>query len=150
MPLPRNNAEGAFADRNVVLTSSSPDAAAVASDSKEAPATGNVGLLIIALAAATLVHGSQCTARAQIADSANPKSFSIRVDGHGRPMILIPGLTCGGDVWKTTVEHFKNRYECHMLTLPGFAGQPPSARPCWKPSAKTSRRTFVKSNLLVP
>jgi N-formylmaleamate deformylase len=39
-------------------------------------------------------------------------------------MILIPGLTCGGDVWKTTVEHFKDRYECHVLTLAGFAGLP--------------------------
>ena len=38
-------------------------------------------------------------------------------------MILIPGLTCGGDVWKSTVEHFKDRYECHVLTLAGFAGE---------------------------
>ena len=44
-------------------------------------------------------------------------------------MILIPGLTCGADVWKTTVEHFKDRYECHVLTLAGFAGQPAIGAP---------------------
>ena len=36
-------------------------------------------------------------------------------------MILIPRLTCGGDVWKTTVEHYKDKYECHVMTLAGAA-----------------------------
>lgn len=40
-------------------------------------------------------------------------------------MILIPGLQSAGAVWDTTVDHYKNRYECHVLTLAGFAGQPP-------------------------
>ncbi len=39
-------------------------------------------------------------------------------------MILIPGLCCSGEVWDSTVAHFKDRYECHVLTLAGFAGQP--------------------------
>jgi pimeloyl-ACP methyl ester carboxylesterase len=39
-------------------------------------------------------------------------------------MILIPGLASGGNVWDGTVEHFKGRYQCHVLTLAGFAGQP--------------------------
>jgi N-formylmaleamate deformylase len=51
-------------------------------------------------------------------------SFSVTRVGHGRPMILIPGLLSSGDVWSGTVEHFKDRYECHVLTLAGFAGQP--------------------------
>ncbi|MGJ5817516.1 alpha/beta fold hydrolase [Paludibaculum fermentans] len=40
-------------------------------------------------------------------------------------MILIPGLQSAGAVWDTTVAHYKDRYECHVLTLAGFAGQPP-------------------------
>jgi len=52
------------------------------------------------------------------------KSFAVKIVGHGKPMLLIPGLTCGGDVWDGTVKHFKDRYECHVLTLAGFAGQP--------------------------
>ncbi len=61
---------------------------------------------------------------AHTTNSSRPGSFSVEVVGHGKPMILIPGLTCGGSVWNTTVEHFKARYECHILALAGFAGEP--------------------------
>lgn len=53
-----------------------------------------------------------------------PAAFAVTVTGSGQPMILIPGLSCGGNVWEATVNHFKDRYECHVLTLAGFAGQP--------------------------
>ena len=56
-----------------------------------------------------------------------PRSFHVTKVGHGRPMILIPGLLSSGEVWQATVERFKTRYECHVLTLAGFAGQPPAA-----------------------
>lgn len=51
-------------------------------------------------------------------------SFVVKVVGHGRPVILIPGLSCSGAVWDGTVAHLKDHYECHILTLAGFAGQP--------------------------
>jgi pimeloyl-ACP methyl ester carboxylesterase len=56
-------------------------------------------------------------------------SFAVNVVGNGKPMILIPGLACGGDVWNTTVDHYKKDFKCYVLTLPGFAGQPPIAAP---------------------
>lgn len=59
--------------------------------------------------------------------AAAPQSFSVTVTGKGAPMLLIPGLTCSGDVWRETVEHYKTSYECHVVTLAGFAGQPPIA-----------------------
>jgi pimeloyl-ACP methyl ester carboxylesterase len=40
-------------------------------------------------------------------------------------MLLIPGLTSGGAVWDGIVAAFADRYECHVFTLAGFAGQPP-------------------------
>src|ERR1035438_697514 len=55
---------------------------------------------------------------------ANP-SFAVEKIGAGRPMILIPGLFCSGHVWDETVEHFKDKFTCYEITLPGFAGQPP-------------------------
>jgi N-formylmaleamate deformylase len=58
------------------------------------------------------------------AASAQAQPFAVKVVGKGQPMILIPGLLSSGDVWTTTVERFKGRYECHVLTLAGFAGQP--------------------------
>lgn len=51
-------------------------------------------------------------------------AFSVRIVGAGPPMILIPGLACSGEVWAGTVEHFRSRYQIHILTLAGFAGQP--------------------------
>jgi N-formylmaleamate deformylase len=60
---------------------------------------------------------------------AAPHSFRVEVVGHGRPMILIPGLASSGDTWKSTVARYKDRFECHVLTLAGFAGAPPIAEP---------------------
>lgn len=50
--------------------------------------------------------------------------FQAKVTGHGQPMILIPGLSSSGETWDTTVEHYKDRFECHVLTVAGFAGVP--------------------------
>ncbi|GAB4015339.1 alpha/beta fold hydrolase [Spirosoma koreense] len=60
---------------------------------------------------------------------AQPTSFSVSVTGKGQPIILIPGYSCSGDVWTETVAHLKDRYECHVLTLPGFAGIPAIKNP---------------------
>jgi pimeloyl-ACP methyl ester carboxylesterase len=55
-------------------------------------------------------------------------SFQVKVTGHGQPqgqaMILIPGLASSGETFDSTVARYKDRYECHVLTLAGFAGVP--------------------------
>src|SRR5580704_4477500 len=51
-------------------------------------------------------------------------SFHVDVTGHGQPMILIPGFASSGKTWDSTVAHYKDHYECHVLTLAGFAGEP--------------------------
>jgi pimeloyl-ACP methyl ester carboxylesterase len=53
-----------------------------------------------------------------------PAAFHVTVTGHGRAMILIPGLSSSGETWDGTVDHFKDRFECHVLTVAGFAGVP--------------------------
>jgi N-formylmaleamate deformylase len=50
--------------------------------------------------------------------------FQVKVSGHGQPMILIPGLSSSGEAWDTTVARYKDRFECHVLTVAGFAGVP--------------------------
>jgi len=84
-----------------------------------------VRLFVLSLAAAGLVAAA-LPIQAQTTKQADQAihSFKVTRTGHGRPMILIPGLVSSGDVWSATVEHFKDRYECHVLTLAGFAGQP--------------------------
>jgi pimeloyl-ACP methyl ester carboxylesterase len=39
-------------------------------------------------------------------------------------MILIPGLSSSGETWDTTVARYQDRFQCHVLTLAGFAGVP--------------------------
>lgn len=51
-------------------------------------------------------------------------TFRVQITGHGQPMILIPGLSSSGETWDTTVARFKDRFECHVLTLAGFSGVP--------------------------
>src|SRR5215510_7032530 len=51
-------------------------------------------------------------------------SFYVQVTGNGRPIILIPGLSASSETWDSTVQHYKDRFECHVLSLAGFAGKP--------------------------
>ncbi|RZL15720.1 MAG: alpha/beta hydrolase [Hymenobacter sp.] len=53
-------------------------------------------------------------------------SFTVRVVGKGRPVLLIPGLTCPGAVWDETVARYQSRYQCHVLSLAGFGGVAPA------------------------
>ncbi|MCK0132488.1 alpha/beta hydrolase [Flavobacteriaceae bacterium F08102] len=50
-------------------------------------------------------------------------SFNIEIKGKGKPIILIPGLASSGKVWKQTTDSLEKNYECHILTLAGFANQ---------------------------
>ena len=51
-------------------------------------------------------------------------SFHVDIVGKGQPMILIPGFASSGKTWDSTVARYKDRYQCHVLTLAGFAGEP--------------------------
>ena len=53
-----------------------------------------------------------------------PPSFHVDIIGKGKPMILIPGFASSGKTWDSTVARYKDRYQCHVLTLAGFAGEP--------------------------
>lgn len=76
---------------------------------------------------AVVVLAAALGGAASAEDKAVP--FGVKVTGTGAPMILIPGLGCDGATWDTTVAHFRGRYECHVLTPAGFAGQPPVEGP---------------------
>lgn len=50
-------------------------------------------------------------------------SFNIEIRGKGKPIILIPGLASSGKVWEETTNTLEKNFECHILTLSGFANQ---------------------------
>lgn len=94
-------------------------ATASAAPALERPASGTAPL-----AGAPASGAPASGAPALRPDTAAPRPFAVRVEGRGRPMLLIPGLMSGGDVWDAFVAHFRDRYELHVLTLAGFAGVP--------------------------
>jgi len=53
---------------------------------------------------------------------AQQKSFHVEVSGTGRPIVLIPGYACTGDIWDETVGQLDPK--CHVFSLPGFGGIP--------------------------
>ncbi len=75
------------------------------------------------------------------------KAFKVEVYGTGQPIILIPGYACSGDVWKSTVDALKGKYQLHVLTIAGFAGVPPIDIPVLK-NLKNELIQYVKENHL--
>lgn len=51
--------------------------------------------------------------------------LKIEVVGKGRPVLMIPGLNSAGETWTETCAALQaDHVQCHIVTLPGFAGQP--------------------------
>ncbi|GAB3638382.1 alpha/beta hydrolase [Hymenobacter arcticus] len=75
---------------------------------------------LLLAAAATLPATAQTTTGSPAAHPA----FVVKVVGKGRPIILIPGLTCPGAVWDETVARYQGQYQCHVVSLAGFGGVP--------------------------
>jgi pimeloyl-ACP methyl ester carboxylesterase len=79
---------------------------------------------------------------------AESQHFVVEVKGKGTPLILIHGLTCTGEVWKETVAHYQDRFECHILTLSGFGGTPAALQPNFLEAVKNDLLAYIKTNKL--
>lgn len=53
------------------------------------------------------------------------RGIDVQRAGKGPAMIFIPGLNSSSATFTDTCTQFKAQYTCILLTLPGFAGQPP-------------------------
>ena len=53
------------------------------------------------------------------------RGIDVQREGKGPAMIFIPGLNSSRATFADTCAQFKAQYTCILLTLPGFAGQPP-------------------------
>src|SRR4051812_25987236 len=102
-------------------------------------------MLVTACMASCFAQQAAGVSPATAAAAARP--FQVRVEGAGPPMILIPGLTCDGSVWDQTVNHFKGRYQCHVLSLAGFAGVPPVEGP-FIPTMQQAILQYIRENRL--
>jgi pimeloyl-ACP methyl ester carboxylesterase len=75
-------------------------------------------------------------------------AFQVKITGHGPPMILIPGLASSGETWDSTVARYQDRYECHVLTLAGFAGVPRIPAPMLD-QVRDQLATYIRDKKLV-
>jgi len=83
------------------------------------------------------------------ANAQNP-SFQLAVTGKGDPILLFPGFTCTGDVWKESITELSKNHECHVFTFAGFGGVAPIEKP-WLPKIKEEVIAYVKKlNLKKP
>jgi N-formylmaleamate deformylase len=83
----------------------------------------SVALGLVAALASLPAH-AQVAGKATTATTAHP-AFTVKVTGKGQPVILIPGLNCPGAVWDETVARYGSQYQCHVVSLAGFAGVAP-------------------------
>lgn len=76
----------------------------------------------------TLVGGIAAAALLAPAHAATSETFrDIKVEevGEGRPVLMIPGYNSSGETWRETCNALQaDRVQCHIVTLPGFSGQP--------------------------
>ncbi|MBD2724308.1 alpha/beta fold hydrolase [Hymenobacter armeniacus] len=109
--------------------------------------------LLLGLALAQpVVAATPPAAHPAVADNpaAHP-SFTVRVVGKGRPVLLIPGLTCPGAVWDETVARYQSRYQCHVLSLAGFGGAAPAAgapTAAFLPAVRDQLLAYIKTQKL--
>ncbi|HSJ25386.1 MAG TPA: alpha/beta hydrolase [Longimicrobiales bacterium] len=111
---------------------------AVASPEETMPSTGAAHA-----GAAAAQPGTAAAARAQ-----QTAPFAVTRTGAGRPMILIPGLLSGGDVWDATVAALRDEYELHVLTLAGFAGVPPTGADPYLATTRDALIAYIRDHEL--
>jgi pimeloyl-ACP methyl ester carboxylesterase len=76
-------------------------------------------------------------------------SFKVDKVGKGKQhMILIPGLTCPGEVWNETVLRYQNNYTLHVISLPGFAGTPAIETNDYLKTMRDELIAYIKDNKL--
>ncbi|MCY3869672.1 MAG: alpha/beta hydrolase [Gemmatimonadetes bacterium] len=80
------------------------------------------------------------------AQTDNLQPFKVQITGSGHPMILIPGLSSSGDVWRETVSRYQNSFECHVFTLAGFAGQPPVQTDHYLQTMRDALIAYIQEN----
>jgi pimeloyl-ACP methyl ester carboxylesterase len=100
--------------------------------------SSGVAFAIAAGAAAAL---SSATCRAS---ETTFEGIHVEVVGKGRPVLMIPGLNSSAEVWRDTCQALQPRVQCHLVNLPGFAGQAPVDADPWVESMRDRLIAYTK------
>jgi pimeloyl-ACP methyl ester carboxylesterase len=77
--------------------------------------------------------------------SAGLQSIKVEVKGKGKPVLLLAGFTCTGDVWNKTVSEISKTNECHIVTYAGF-GDVPALDTLWLHTIKKDLEIYIVKN----
>lgn len=103
----------------------------------------------VATASPVLAAAPTTSARAAADNPAAHPNFTVRVVGKGKPMLLIPGLTCPGEVWDETVARYQKQYQCHIISLAGFGGNTaPASTDQLLQNVRDQLLTYIKTQKL--
>ncbi len=80
----------------------------------------------------------------------NYPEFKVEVSGTGPDLILIPGATCSGEVWKETVLRYQQDFTCHVFTLAGYAGVPALNEAPMLPKIKSGLLRYISEKTEQP
>lgn len=80
----------------------------------------------------------------------NWQGIEVEVKGSGPAMIFIPGLNSGSQTFTDICDAIKSDYSCHLMHLPGFAGQAPDAKAqaAFLPSMRDSIKAYIADRKL--
>lgn len=98
--------------------------------------TGRLVIMVLALLAATASNHSH-------ASELTFQGLHVEVVGEGRPLLMIPGLNSSAEVWRETCKALQPDVQCHIVQLPGFAGQPPVQDAHWVDSMRDRLLAYV-------
>ncbi len=80
-----------------------------------------------------------------LANAAPARDISVEVVGEGRPVLMIPGLNSGAEVWRETCAALQpDRIQCHLVQLPGFAGAPAAEHAAFLPAMREQLLAYVR------
>jgi pimeloyl-ACP methyl ester carboxylesterase len=81
-------------------------------------------LFAAAMTAALVANGAIPSPVSARAPAFQPTRFSVVVEGSGRDLVLIPGLTSSRAVWDQAVASLRGHYRVHRIQIAGFGGEP--------------------------
>jgi pimeloyl-ACP methyl ester carboxylesterase len=64
-----------------------------------------------------------------LAGHASETDFDVAVFGHGRPFLMIPGMSSDMEVWEDAAHRYGVQFQVHRFTLAGFGGKAPVGGP---------------------
>jgi pimeloyl-ACP methyl ester carboxylesterase len=93
-------------------------------------------VMIVAITAATAANDTSAAAF-------EFQGMQVEVVGKGQPLVMIPGLNSSAEVWRETCQALQPQVQCHIVQLPGFAGQPAVQAEPWLDSMRDRVLAYV-------